>query len=170
MPCTLQEAVALIEAGEDARARACLVELLKAEPKNDSAWVWMSTVVEDHKLKEKCLKEALKHNPRNKLAQRALAQLKETRKERPRSSGADRRRGAVEVLGWVLCAAPVPLVFLGGCLGGALGGAAAGFNLMLHRSRLPGVVRLPVMVLLVLVAYGAYVVVVQGLFGLSLPE
>ena len=70
----LKQAIDLIKAGEDAKAHDCLVNILKADPTNDTAWVWMATVVEKH-LQRKCLEEALKHNPRNKVAQRALQRM-----------------------------------------------------------------------------------------------
>ena len=163
----LKEARALIEAHENRQARALLVELLKTEPTNDTAWVYLATVVDTEEQRVKCLEEALKHNPRNKTAQKALARIKEPWKEQPRGSRAERRKGVGDVLGWVLCAATVPLVFLGGCIGGALAGAASSINWGLQRSGLPVVIKLPIMALLVLLAYGAYLLLVAELFDLS---
>ncbi len=71
----LTQAIQLIQAGDRERARQLLIDLLKTEPKNDRAWVWMAAVVETAELKQDCLEEALKHNPHNEVARRGLAAL-----------------------------------------------------------------------------------------------
>lgn len=71
----LKQAIQLIKAGDNDRARQLLIEKLKADPKNDTAWVWLATVVETAELKQECLEEALKHNPHNEVARRALAAM-----------------------------------------------------------------------------------------------
>ena len=48
---------------------------LRAEPTNDVAWYWMSKVVATDELREECLQEALKHNPKNALARAALDEM-----------------------------------------------------------------------------------------------
>ena len=73
----LKQAIQLIKSGDKERARQLLIEKLKTDPKNDTAWVWMATVVETAELKQECLEEALKHNPRNEVARRALAAIGE---------------------------------------------------------------------------------------------
>lgn len=69
----LKQAIQLIKSGDSDRARQLLIEKLKADPKNDTAWVWLATVVETAELKQECLEEALKHNPHNEVARQALA-------------------------------------------------------------------------------------------------
>src|SRR5512141_1360254 len=71
----LKQAIELIKSGERERARQLLIEHLKTDPKNDSAWVWMASVVETAELKQECLEEALKYNPKNEVARRALAEI-----------------------------------------------------------------------------------------------
>ena len=71
----LKQAIQLIKAGDTDRARQLLIEKLKTDPKNDTAWVWLATVVETAELKQECLEEALKHNPHNEVARRALAAM-----------------------------------------------------------------------------------------------
>ena len=71
----LKQAIQLIKSGDSERARQLLIEKLKADPKNDTAWVWLATVVETAELKQECLEEALKHNPHNEVARRALAAI-----------------------------------------------------------------------------------------------
>jgi hypothetical protein len=71
----LKQAIQLIKSGDTERARQLLIEKLKADPKNDTAWVWLATVVETAELKQECLEEALTHNPHNEVARRALAAM-----------------------------------------------------------------------------------------------
>ena len=71
----LKQAIQLIKSGDTERARQLLIEKLKADPKNDTAWVWLATVVETAELKQECLEEALQHNPHNEVARRALAAM-----------------------------------------------------------------------------------------------
>lgn len=71
----LQEAVGRIREGDRAGGRQLLVEILSEEPDNDDAWLWMAAVVEGEDLQRECLEEALKHNPRNDRARRALQKL-----------------------------------------------------------------------------------------------
>ncbi len=68
----IQQAIHLIETGNFDQAHSLLLEKLKAEPKNDVAWYWMSKVVPTDELREECVREALKHNPKNALARAAL--------------------------------------------------------------------------------------------------
>jgi hypothetical protein len=71
----LKQAIQLIKAGDSDRARQLLVEKLKTDPKNDTAWVWLATVVETAEVKQECLAEALKYNPPHEVARRALAAI-----------------------------------------------------------------------------------------------
>lgn len=73
----IQQAIQLIEAGRFGQAQALLLEKLKADPSNDVAWFWMSKVVATDELREECLQEALKHNPKNALARAALNEMQE---------------------------------------------------------------------------------------------
>ena len=75
MKDNLKQAVKLIDAGDAAGGRRLLIELLKTEPENDAAWVWLATVVETNDLRQECLHEALKCNPRNKAARKALEKM-----------------------------------------------------------------------------------------------
>jgi hypothetical protein len=77
MADTVQQAVKLIEAGRYEQAHSILMNVLKTEPKNDAAWYWMSKVVATDELREECLQEALKYNPKNTLARAALDELED---------------------------------------------------------------------------------------------
>ncbi len=73
----IQQAIKLIETGQFDQAHTLLLDKLKAEPKNDVAWFWMSKVVATDDLREECLQEALKYNPKNTLAQAALDEIQD---------------------------------------------------------------------------------------------
>ena len=75
MADSIQQAIKLIEAGKFDQAHALLLEKLQVDPKNDVAWYWMSKVVATDDLREECLQEALKCNPKNSLARSALDDL-----------------------------------------------------------------------------------------------
>jgi hypothetical protein len=77
MADSVQQAIKLIEAGRFEQAHSVLLGVLKTQPKNDAAWYWMSKVVDSDELREECLQEALKYNPRNTLAQAALDELED---------------------------------------------------------------------------------------------
>ena len=76
MPDKVKQARQLIETGALEQAQALLLEQLKAHPQDDTAWYWMSKVVATDELREECLQEALKFNPKNPLAREALSQMK----------------------------------------------------------------------------------------------
>ena len=71
----IQQATKLIEAGNLDQAHSLLLEKLKADPRNDVAWYWMSKCVATDELRKECLQEALKHNPKNALALAALDEM-----------------------------------------------------------------------------------------------
>lgn len=76
---TLQEAVALIKAGDGEGGRRILAQLLAQDPANEAAWLWMSSVVEQEEQREHCLRQVLKHNPEHALARAALDHLQKSR-------------------------------------------------------------------------------------------
>src|SRR5512138_2210559 len=73
----LQEAVTLIKSGDRQKGQQLLAELLRQDPGNENAWLWMSTLVSADK-RRLCLEKALSINPGNLQAQKLLAQLKAT--------------------------------------------------------------------------------------------
>ncbi len=72
---TLQQAITAIKSGNKAEGQRLLAQLLKAEPKNESAWLWMSAVVGDDTQRRFCLGKVLAINPANAAAQQALSRL-----------------------------------------------------------------------------------------------
>jgi hypothetical protein len=134
----LKQAITLIKAGETTKGRERLVAALKADPTNDTAWVWMSAAVETQQLKRECLEEALKHNPRNKTAQRALDRMTPRAIFSPAAdAGGGARKEKLPVMAHVLCGWPLALVAIGGAIGGALGGLAYGINIAIYKTGMP---------------------------------
>lgn len=82
----LNQAVRLIEAGQEAKARRFLADVLKSDPTNDEAWVMMAAVAKTDEQRKKCLREALKLNSRNQTARRALLSLQERQRFAPVSN------------------------------------------------------------------------------------
>ncbi len=70
----LQEAISLIKSGDRQNGQRLLSEVLKIDPGNELAWLWMSTLVAGDK-KRFCLEKALSINPNNIQAKQQLAQL-----------------------------------------------------------------------------------------------
>jgi tetratricopeptide (TPR) repeat protein len=71
----LSEAIKLIKSGNKTIGKQYLTEVLKIDPNNQTAWLWMSAVVDTDDLRRECLEEVLKIDPNNLAAKRGLAQL-----------------------------------------------------------------------------------------------
>lgn len=71
----LQQAIAAIKAGDKATGRKLLIEVLEGDPRNESAWLWMTGVVQSRQDRLRCLHQILKINPDNQIAKQAVAQL-----------------------------------------------------------------------------------------------
>lgn len=71
----LNAAIAAIKAGNKAVGLQLLSEVVKADPNNETAWLWLSTCVDKIEQKKYCLSKSLSINPSNQNAQRALEQL-----------------------------------------------------------------------------------------------
>ena len=75
MPTPLEQAVALISAGNRAVARTILIEVLKQNPRDDYAWLCMTLCVTEVEQKRYCFQKVLKINPQNQHAIAGLARL-----------------------------------------------------------------------------------------------
>lgn len=71
----LKQAVAYIKAGDKKAGRTVLVSLLKQDPTNSHAWMYLSALVSTPEKKRQCLEEAIEHDPDNETARNALAKL-----------------------------------------------------------------------------------------------
>ena len=72
---TLNQAVSYIKAGEIDKARKLLIQILKDNPKNELAWMWMTHCVTTREQQRECYKRVLEINPENKFAQDGLKKL-----------------------------------------------------------------------------------------------
>jgi hypothetical protein len=82
----IKQSIKLIRAGEIDHAKKILSSMLKQDPKNERAWLWITKCFKDVEQKKYCLERVLKINPHNQLAQKAMARLieKEDEKKKPR--------------------------------------------------------------------------------------
>jgi Tfp pilus assembly protein PilF len=71
----LERAVALIEKGQREEGRAVLEALVEADPKNESAWLWLAAITRDREMKLGYLDKALAANPKSKLGRKMLAEM-----------------------------------------------------------------------------------------------
>src|SRR3970040_35564 len=70
-------AIAAVKAGDKTSGLHLLSEIVKVEPSNETAWLWLSVCVDNVEQKKYCLTKALSINPNNQNARKALAQLEQ---------------------------------------------------------------------------------------------
>ena len=75
MKSTISQAVAAIKAKDFPSARKTLAAILKQDPKNEQAWLFLTLCVEDPQQKRDCLQQVLNINPHNEHALHAQAKL-----------------------------------------------------------------------------------------------
>jgi DNA-binding response OmpR family regulator len=73
----LQQAITAIKAGDREKGRQLLTQVIKADPRNEAAWLWMTEVVERDVDRIMCLRNALKINPNNDAVKKRLAALEQ---------------------------------------------------------------------------------------------
>jgi hypothetical protein len=71
----LSQAVAAIKAKDFPAARKILAAILKQNPKNEQAWLFLTLCVDDPQQKRDCLQQVLAINPHNEHALRAMKKL-----------------------------------------------------------------------------------------------
>ncbi|MBN2148677.1 MAG: hypothetical protein JW726_14920 [Anaerolineales bacterium] len=71
----LQEAIARIKSGDKQGGKKLIGEVLRENPNSETAWLWMSGVVETDQQRKDCLERILKINPQNQQAIRGLEKL-----------------------------------------------------------------------------------------------
>jgi hypothetical protein len=126
----LRQVAELVRLHRLQEARQLLIEVLERDPGNDTAWVWMASIQTDHRTRQECYREALKHNPNNPAALEALQKMDASVDGRQRPASPQKR----SILTHVLCGWPLVLIFFGGLTGGALGGLAYVLNLMIYNN------------------------------------
>jgi tetratricopeptide (TPR) repeat protein len=72
----LKGGIEAAKAGEKDKARRLLEQVVEADPDNETAWLWLSAVVETRVERIRCLETALEINPANQDAKMALEWLK----------------------------------------------------------------------------------------------
>ena len=71
----LRAGIAAARAGDKAEARRLLLQVVESDERSETAWLWLSGVVETDVDRRVCLENVLALNPQNELAQRGLAKL-----------------------------------------------------------------------------------------------
>jgi len=74
-PEKLQEAIRLIKTGEKETGKNLLLEIVRSDPQNEAAWLWLVSVVPPEN-RIFCLEKALSINPNNPKAKQYLGKLK----------------------------------------------------------------------------------------------
>ena len=71
----LKQGIAATRAGQSKDAQQYLVNAIELDPANESAWLWLSGVVESMSERQHCLEQVLKLNPDNTYARAGLVSL-----------------------------------------------------------------------------------------------
>ena len=71
----LEQAISLYKSGNIKSAGEVLKNLVRQDPKNEAAWLWLSVCVEKNEQKQYCLQRVLEINPENRDARTALQML-----------------------------------------------------------------------------------------------
>lgn len=71
----LENAVQKIRSGEREEGLRLLIEVARADPGNEMAWMWLGASLTDPQKRKDCLERALKINPNNQRAARLLQQM-----------------------------------------------------------------------------------------------
>jgi Tol biopolymer transport system component len=81
---TLQQAISLVKAGKYNEARGLLYHIVKTDPRNEMAWLWLSETMNDAQ-RMTTLEQGLKFNPESQRLQHALGRLRAKKNEEPPS-------------------------------------------------------------------------------------
>ena len=74
----LRRAIAAVKAGDKVAGRRLLAEVIRDDPRNETAWLWMSAALDSDQQRRTCLERVLAINPGNATAQQGLARLGST--------------------------------------------------------------------------------------------
>jgi Tol biopolymer transport system component len=75
MDTRLFDGIRAARAGQTKTAQAILADLVRDDPDNEQAWLWLATTVEDVEHKISCLQQALRINPNNEEAAEEIDRL-----------------------------------------------------------------------------------------------
>jgi hypothetical protein len=71
----LNLAIGELKAGNKPKAKQLLADIVRTEPQNETAWLYLAACITNDEQKKYCLLKVLSINPTNQAAQKALAQL-----------------------------------------------------------------------------------------------
>jgi len=71
----MQRAISLVKSGDKQRGGRLLTEILKKDPRNVNAWLWLSSCVSSNEQKIYCLKKVLEIDSNHSVALSALSKL-----------------------------------------------------------------------------------------------
>jgi hypothetical protein len=77
MSDNLQRAIAAVRSGDKETGKRLLVEVIRNDPRNETAWLWMSAVSDIDEQRRACLERVLAINPNNETARRGLETLRQ---------------------------------------------------------------------------------------------
>ncbi len=80
----LRQAITAIKGGDKAAGGRLLAQVLKADPDNEIAWLWMAQAVQEPARRQHCLEHVLRINPQNETARHGLAILRQKQAATPR--------------------------------------------------------------------------------------
>ena len=80
---TLQTAIASVHSGDKETAQRLLAQVIRDDPQNATAWLWMSSVTDSDEHRRYCLEQVLTINPHNETAQRGLEALSQMQVSEP---------------------------------------------------------------------------------------
>jgi thioredoxin-like negative regulator of GroEL len=69
------QAIEYIKAGDIEKGKHILIEILKHNPRDENAWLWLTRCVTETEQKRYCFEKILKINPQNQHALEGLSQL-----------------------------------------------------------------------------------------------
>ncbi len=69
--------------GDRDTGRRLLAEIVKSDPQNENAWLWMSSVADTDEQRRQCLERVLAISPDNEIALRGMAMLQPKQAEQP---------------------------------------------------------------------------------------
>ena len=78
MDNNLQQAITLIKSGDKKGGGQLLAEIVKKEPRNINAWLWLSSCVNSDPQRIFCLNKVLEIDPTHKIALSAISKLQQT--------------------------------------------------------------------------------------------
>ncbi len=72
---TLQRAITEIRSGDKETGQRLLAEVIRNDPRNETAWLWMSSAIDSDDHRRYCLERVLAINPQNQTARQGLEAL-----------------------------------------------------------------------------------------------